>query len=305
MRLVFGTVKGVTIVGTLNAIPHSNISMSATVCAETSSIPIMTPYDFDAPDADVILRSSDGKEFRVHRLILSLTSPVFQGMFSLPQSTDPPSQILSVDVPESSDVLQPFIQYLYPHFPPKISDISMWAALYTIGNKYIAGVVMGPLRDMLIPRFLEKSPMRVYALASHWGFEGEAKIASRRTLRLDISKELSEEDATLMGGAACQKLYLLHYNRREAAQRLINNQPPPSASNASCKCSPPSCRILVSALCQRVATKPWLTAEEVFKDAARSGYPARCNDSCRHAYKNMHAYLTSLLEGVSKLPQTI
>ena len=50
----------------------------------------MAPYDFNAPDADTILRSSDGKEFRVHRVILSLASTVFQGMFCLPQSTDPP-----------------------------------------------------------------------------------------------------------------------------------------------------------------------------------------------------------------------
>jgi len=44
----------------------------------------MAPYDFNAPDADTVLRSSDGEEFRVHRIILSLASPVFQGMFTLP-----------------------------------------------------------------------------------------------------------------------------------------------------------------------------------------------------------------------------
>ena len=65
----------------------------------------MTPYDFDAPDADAILRSSDGKEFRVHRLILGLTSPIFKDMFGLPQPTDFPSQIPSIDVSESSDIL--------------------------------------------------------------------------------------------------------------------------------------------------------------------------------------------------------
>ena len=69
----------------------------------------MAPYDFNAPDADVVLRSSEGKEFRVHPLILSLGSPIFQGMFSLPQPTGPPPQTPSVDVPESSDILQPFI----------------------------------------------------------------------------------------------------------------------------------------------------------------------------------------------------
>ena len=265
----------------------------------------MNPYDFDAPDADAILRSSDGKEFRVHRLILSLTSPVFQGMLSLPQPAESASQIPSIDVSESSDVLQPFIQYLYPRFPPKISDISMWAALYTIADKYNAEVVMGPLRDMLIPRFLETSPMRVYALASHWGFEEEAKNASRRTLTMDITKEFPEEDARLMGGVACQKLFLLHFNRREAARSLITNHPRPTPSDSTCKCAPPGYGSVVPALCQRVITRPWLTAEELYEEAGRWGYPVGCNTSCRNAFKNMHAYFNSLLKGVSELPQTI
>ena len=90
----------------------------------------MAPYNFDAPDADAILRSSDGKEPRVDRLILSLASLVFRNMFSLPQRTEPPSHTPSVDVPEPSDILQPFIQYLYPRSPPKVSDLAMWAVLY-------------------------------------------------------------------------------------------------------------------------------------------------------------------------------
>ena len=168
----------------------------------------MSPYDFDSPDADVILRSSDGKDLRVHRIILSLTSPVFQGMFNLPQPIESPSQIPTIDVPESSDILQPFLQYLYPRSPPKISDVAMWADLYTIAHKYDADVIMDLLRDMLIPRFLEIAPLRVYALASHWGFEEEAKIASARTLTINIFKDkyFPREDAELMGGVACQQL---------------------------------------------------------------------------------------------------
>jgi hypothetical protein len=173
----------------------------------------MAPYDFDAPDADVVFRSSDGKELRVHRLILSLSSPVFQGMFSLPRPTEPPPELPIIDLPKSSDILQPFFQYLYPRSPPRVADISMWAALYTIADKYGTEVVMDPLRDMLIPRFLETSPLRVYALASCWGFEEEAKTASRRTLTIDISEGFSEENAKLMGSVACQKLCLLHMRR--------------------------------------------------------------------------------------------
>ena len=91
----------------------------------------MAPYEFDAPDTDAILRSSDGKELRVHRLILSLSSPVFQGMFSLPQPTDASPEIPCVDVSEPSDILQPFIQYLYPRSPPQgLRHIDVGGPLY-------------------------------------------------------------------------------------------------------------------------------------------------------------------------------
>ena len=109
----------------------------------------MAPYNFDAPDADVILRSSDGKDLRVHRLILSLASPVFQGMFNLPQSTELSPETPTIDVPESSDILQPFFRYLYPRSLPKISDLAMWTALYAVADKYNAEAVTDLSRGML------------------------------------------------------------------------------------------------------------------------------------------------------------
>jgi len=263
----------------------------------------MAPYDFDAPDADAVLRSSDGKEHRVHRLILSLASPVFQGMFGLPQPTDPPSQLPTIDVPESADILQPFIQYLYPCSPPKISDISMWAALYVIADKYGAEVVMHPLRDMLLPRFLETSPLRVYALASYWSFDEEARIASRVTLTMDISEGFPKEDARLMGGVACQELYLLHTQRRDKARALVTKRTY-QFDGRNCSCSPMDFNVATQALSQRVSTTPWLTAEELYKEAARANSKA-CGERCRNAFGNVHAWLSSILEGVSELPQTI
>jgi len=267
----------------------------------------MAPYDFNAPDADAILRSSDEKEFRVHRLILSLASPVFQGMFGLPQSTNPPTQIPSIDVPEHSDTLQPFIQYLYPRSHPKIPDISMWADLYTVADKYNVEMVTDLLRDMLIPRFLETSPLRVYALASYWGFEEEAKVASTKTLTMDIFKDPSRKDAELMGGGACQQLYLLHTNRREAARTLITDHPRPSPSDSSCKCPPPGYPNLVSALCRRVTTRPSLTLEDLYEDVVKFDFHNKCSAGsfCRHSVRNIHAYFTSLVKEISELPQTV
>jgi hypothetical protein len=237
----------------------------------------MAPYNFDAPDTDTILRSSDGKEFRVHRLVLSLASPVFQGMFNLHQPNEPPSQIPTIDLLESANILQPFIQYIYPQTPPKISDLPTWEALYIIADKYIVEVVMKSLQDMLLHRFLTMSPFRVYALASRWGLKVAAQTASARTLQFDIFKDLVREDAELMGGGACQQLYLLHFNHREAIQNVVTNRAIPSGSQ-SCGCSPPDYSSRVPALCRMSYLEAiyWLSTDALYKP----GSPNPCSRNC-------------------------
>ena len=265
----------------------------------------MAPYLFDSPNADLILRSSDGKEFRVHQFILGLASPFFRATLSSPQSK---VRIRKIDMPYSSDILQPFLQYLCPRSPPKISDISTWAALYTIADKYGADVVKDLLRDMLVPRFLKKYPLRVYALASRWGFEEEARIASRRTLKtVDILTKFPQEDAGLMGATARQRLHRLHSDRREAARALINSHPRPSPSHSSCNCPSPAYANLRPALCQSLASRPWLTLEDVYRVDAKFPNPKTCNarSGCRHSAKNIHAYFCSLVRKISELPQTV
>ena len=174
----------------------------------------------------------------------------------------------------------------------------------TIADKYDADVVIETLRNVLIPRFLETSPLRVYALASRWGFEEEAKIASRRTLTIDLLKDFPREDAELMDGVACQKLYHLHASRQAAGRAFIANHPLPER-NRYCHCSQQNYAGLVQSLCQRVGTIPWLTAEGMYEDIAKWDHPTACGNACHNSVRNVSAYFSSLLKGVSELPQTI
>jgi hypothetical protein len=45
-----------------------------------------TVNPFDRPDADVILRSQDNVDFHTFKILLSLSSPLFNTMFSMPQA---------------------------------------------------------------------------------------------------------------------------------------------------------------------------------------------------------------------------
>ena len=235
----------------------------------------------------------------------SVSLPVFQCKFGLPQPTESNSQLPSIDIPESSDILQPFIQYLYPCSPPDVPDLIVWAALYTLADKYDAEVVIDPLRDMLVPRFLETSPMHVYALASHWGLEEDARTASRRTLAIDISEGFSEENARLVGGVACQKLYLLHIQRKDKAQALVKKCRYHYPNLRTCSCLSMDFDAVNQVLGQNLATRPWLTAEELYKEAAKTRNSRACSAICRNSSNAIHTWFSSILKDVSELPQTI
>ncbi|KAJ7627871.1 hypothetical protein B0H17DRAFT_901672, partial [Mycena rosella] len=68
------------------------------------SPPFSPRSPFDDPNADAILRSSDDIDFHVHRIVLSLASPFFRQMLSLPQAETEPS-VAILPVSESALVL--------------------------------------------------------------------------------------------------------------------------------------------------------------------------------------------------------
>ncbi|KAH0840357.1 hypothetical protein J3R83DRAFT_1379 [Lanmaoa asiatica] len=90
---------------------------------------------FDDVDADIILHTSDHVDFRLFQRILALSSSFFQGMFALPQHSNPsacansgrglngnahkPADEManppSVDVPEGSQTLATLLRFLYPN----------------------------------------------------------------------------------------------------------------------------------------------------------------------------------------------
>jgi hypothetical protein len=74
------------------------------------------PKAFNVPDANLIIRSSDLVDFRVHKSILAMVSPLFQHRLSLPQPFDSEAVdgLPVVQFPEGSELLNSLISLLYP-----------------------------------------------------------------------------------------------------------------------------------------------------------------------------------------------
>ena len=70
----------------------------------------------DVPDANLIIRSSDNINFRVHKPLLAMVSPFFRDLLSLPQPSD--GEIVDglsvIQLPETSELLNSLLSILYP-----------------------------------------------------------------------------------------------------------------------------------------------------------------------------------------------
>jgi hypothetical protein len=160
----------------------------------SSEAPSLPRYP-DLPSADVIVRSSDLVNFRVHRSVLVTSSPFFRDMFSLPQSSsDTPDELPVVRVSESAEVLNGLISMLY-HVPPAIPHSNdNILALLAATDKYDMGAVQSSIRAEIDRREL-LSPtdpiraFRVYAVACSKRLIPEMETAARLTLDYPMTFE--------------------------------------------------------------------------------------------------------------------
>jgi hypothetical protein len=180
---------------------------------------------FNTPDADVILRSDDARptDFRVHRCILLAGSPFFETMFSLPQPKCTADDSVPVlDVSEPSAILHPLLRFLYPVPDPEVSTLDALVPLICAASKYDMTGVMDRLRGLLVsPTFLETAPVRVFAIASRFDLEEEAKIASKHTLRVRVLDVPLCDDLRHISAYSYHRLLELHRQRGETARQTL------------------------------------------------------------------------------------
>jgi len=84
---------------------------------QTQIGPTISPLrPFCVSDANLIVRSSDLVDFRVHKSVLAIASPIFSDALTLPQPSD--SEVVDgfpmIQVSEDSEVLNCLLSILYP-----------------------------------------------------------------------------------------------------------------------------------------------------------------------------------------------
>lgn len=152
-------------------------------------------YPFNQSSADTVLRSTEGVDFRIHKLLVELqitANPVFplEGILLTPLDTNHLDGIPVIQTKEPCHVLQLLLQLCYPQTPS--THISSWnvavccaddtidtiAAALRYGMMPIVGLYQARLREVS-----SEAPMGVYCISISFGwFELAATVASSMAL---------------------------------------------------------------------------------------------------------------------------
>ncbi|KAJ3543579.1 hypothetical protein NM688_g5840 [Phlebia brevispora] len=186
---------------------------------------------FNDPTADLVIVTSDNVSFRVHKLILSKASPVFEGLYSLPQP--PPERAATEDyidgiplmrVTEDSSTMDKFLRCCYPIPRPSLllGDI---IPVYRAGEKYqVECVTQHASSELVSPQSFRprNNSLRIYAIACHLGLREEAKTAAKETLSISLHELQGCKCPEMSMITALSYVNLLQYHRR--CRHLVSDQ---------------------------------------------------------------------------------
>ncbi|KAJ6562630.1 hypothetical protein B0H19DRAFT_101052 [Mycena capillaripes] len=134
--------------------------------------------------ADAILRSSDGMDFYVHRAILSLVSPVFETMFSLPQAESSPA-VPTIDLQEGSATLDRALRFFYPAAQPNVDTLEELQEVIEFLMKYDMQSVV-PMVKKHLEKYHSSRPLAVYAIALRHRWKDVAVAAAKESLKHNL-----------------------------------------------------------------------------------------------------------------------
>ncbi|KAJ7175246.1 hypothetical protein C8R43DRAFT_914463 [Mycena crocata] len=181
----------------------SDASTTADSDSDSTPLPFVPQHPFDDIDADVILTSSDGIQFRLHSVVLSLLSSVFKTMFQLPQPTGEPQPIV---LSEPAVVLDRMLRFCYPGAAAAVDSISHLQEILELALKKYDIQNIIPLAKVHLRMYIENHPVAAFAIACRHEWKDLAKAAAKETLKFPI-RSFSSTD---MGDLDCLTTHQYH-----------------------------------------------------------------------------------------------
>jgi hypothetical protein len=190
----------------------------------------LTPRTYDPAFADdeanIVLQSSDGICYRIPSYTLRTTSGFFRDMMTLSQhNTAAPVKGQDSDVivlGETSKVFGTLLRMIGGLTVPRWGSIDELEDVLVAAEKYDMPGPVATIRLIITtPAFLSQ-PLKLYAIAARYGWEDEAKAASKGTLSLSIYDEEHSDVLERIPTSYLLRLFRLHRGRRDEFQRLVS-----------------------------------------------------------------------------------
>jgi hypothetical protein len=206
------------------------------------------PEALDVPDANLIIQSSDLVNFRVHKSVLSMASPVFRDLFSLrqPLGSESVDGLPVVKLTEDAELLNSLFSMLYP--VRLVIPNSYEKVLYLLAacQKYDMDQIQSNIRAE-VNRGASPSPVgteafRAYAIASGKRLVPEMESTARLTLDHPMTFETLGEGLRWFEGSALQDLTRFRRRCRDdlvtCLRSFLDLSKPPFRIWTSCRNSP-------------------------------------------------------------------
>jgi hypothetical protein len=185
---------------------------------------------FNAPDGDVVLRSSapHSTSFRVHRCLLAIASPFFQTMFELPQPASSMNKgaidLPVVDMVEDQHTLDALLRLIYPVARPQFATVDALVPVLAAAVKYEVSSAIEDLRARLVSSALltPVSALAIFAIADRFHFEPELQVASRLTLHARMLDNALPDTLRHISAHSFFRLLVLHRTRGAALLKALD-----------------------------------------------------------------------------------
>ncbi|VDB95807.1 unnamed protein product [Peniophora sp. CBMAI 1063] len=192
------------------------------------NVPATADALFNAPDADLVLRSSDNVEFAVQRSIVRLISTVFDDTLSLPQGPD--ADATSVQMFEDSSTLRLLLQACYPRSvcnEPDLKNILDIKRAAALAQKYDIAFLHEKVTKALCD-YCDVSPALAYAVSWRFSYDGPLRVAARRSLDIrDFFKTLVDSEDAIefeeITSTAFVHLYRYHSSVKGCLEGLLHH----------------------------------------------------------------------------------
>ncbi|KAF9781656.1 hypothetical protein BJ322DRAFT_1077504 [Thelephora terrestris] len=194
---------------------------------ETAATTAVWPSpDFCANGADVVIRPAGGPEFRAHKAILSLVSPVFKDMFTLPQPPfekpfDEPETLPHVDVQDSPKTWEIILRTIYP--------TSLLSAAQTYEMECVIEVHKKAFENRA---FILEDPLHLFSIACACGFEDQATYVARNAELMEFTRRFDPSNLKGLTFGAYGRLVSFLAERDSEWHRILRSTRYPATSTA-------------------------------------------------------------------------